>query len=362
MHHPIPGEEILTCIRKGIVIPASPLALDGRRRFDPRRQAALMRYYCAAGAGGVAVAVHTTQFAIRKPEFDLLEPVLATCAHALDAWSRTAMRPVVKIAGIVGRTPQALREAELAKSHGYHAGLLSLSAFRNDTVDEMIGHAKAVSEAIPLFGFYLQPSVGGRILPLVFWRQFVRIPNVVAIKIAPFNRYQTLDVVRAVAEENRENEIALYTGNDDSIIPDLITPYRFVIEGRVGTRCNVSLLRIRGGLLGQWAVGTKRAVELLAEIHALVESGADIPRSLLVRNVELTDVNAALFDAAHGFAGVIPGVHEILRRQGLLEGIWTLDPEEGLSPGQLEEINRVHHAYPHLFDDEFVREHLHEWL
>jgi hypothetical protein len=356
MPHPLPGEEILTCIRKGIVIPASPLALDGRRRFDPRRQTALMRYYCAAGAGGVAVAVHTTQFAIRKPEFGLLEPVLATCSHALDVWSRAAMRPVVKIAGIVGRTPQALHEAELAKSHGYHAGLLSLSAFGDDTVDEMIGHAKAVSEAIPLFGFYLQPSVGGRVLPIEFWRRFVRIPNVVAIKIAPFNRYQTLDVVRAVAEENREDEIALYTGNDDSIIPDLITPYRFTAGNRVKE------LRIRGGLLGQWAVGTKRAVELLAEIHALAESGADIPRSLLTRNIELTDVNAALFDAAHGFAGVIPGVHEILRRQGLLEGIWTLDPEEGLSPGQLEEINRVHHAYPHLFDDEFVREHLHEWL
>jgi hypothetical protein len=329
-----------------------------------------MRYYCAAGAGGVAVAVHTTQFAIRKPEFNitgspnyamhnsgcLFESVLSTCAEAIDICSRTAMRPVVKIAGIVGRTPQALREAELAVSYGYHAGLLSLSAFRDGTVDEMIDHANAVSEVIPLFGFYLQPSVGGRILPLVFWRQFVRIPNVVAIKIAPFNRYHTLDVVRAVAEECRENEIALYTGNDDAIILDLITPYRFA-DG-VGEK----VLRIRGGLLGQWAVGTKHAVELLDAIHLLMESGSDIPQSLLIRNVELTDINAALFDAAHQFAGVIPGVHEILCRQGLLEGTWTLDPEERLSPGQLEEIDRVYRAYPRLFDDEFVRDHAHEWL
>lgn len=353
---PVLPESILNIIRRGTVIPAVPLALDRNRRFDPRRQTALIRYYCAAGAGGAAVAVHTTQFEIRKSEFGLLEPVLRVCSEALDECCTLEGRPVVKIAGIVGKTAQAAGEAERAVSLGYHAGLLSFSAFRDGSVDEMIAHAKTIAEIIPLFGFYLQPSVGGRILPLSFWRRFVHIPNVTAIKIAPFNRYQTLDVVRAVAEEGREREITLYTGNDDNIIADLLTPYRFTVSGENKE------LRIRGGLLGQWAVGTKRAAELLAGIHAVTESGGDVPVEMLRRNIELTDVNAALFDAAHGFAGCIPGIHEILRRQGLLEGVWTLNPEERLSEGQLGEIDRVHRAYPHLFDDGFVREHLSEWL
>lgn len=356
MSFPMPTDSALRVIRAGTVIPASPLALDANRKFDPGRQTALMRYYCASDAGGIAIAVHTTQFEIRKPEFNLLEPVLRTCAEAIDDCSARSGRPIVRIAGLVGKTAQALREAELAAGLGYHAGLLSLSAFRNDTVEEMISHAKAVAGIMPIFGFYLQPSVGGRVLPLEFWRRFVRIPNVIAIKAAPFNRYQTLDVVRAVVEEGRADDITLYTGNDDNIIIDLLTPYRFSVESTKRT------VAIRGGLLGQWAVGTRRAVELLAEIHQITEQNGPVPREMLRRNIELTDCNAALFDAAHGFAGVIPGVHEILRRQGLLEGTWTLNPDERLSPGQLEEINRVHLAYPHLFDDEFIANHIAEWM
>jgi hypothetical protein len=353
---PILPEPIHSIIRRGTVIPASPLALNSSRKFDSRRQTALMRYYCHAGAGGAAVGVHTTQFEIRNPEVGLFEPVLRVCSEALDEYTLKFGRPVIKIAGIVGKTPQAVREAETALSLGYHAGLLSLSAFGSASISEMIDHAKEIAGLIPLFGFYLQPSVGGRVLPLEFWRKFVRIPNVVAIKIAPFNRYQTFDVIRAVAEEGRENDIALYTGNDDHIIADLFTPWAFTAYG------NRKILRIRGGLLGQWAVGTKQAVEMLAEIHDLIDSGSYIPPEILLRNVELTDANGALFDAAHQFRGVIPGVHEVLRRNGLFEGIWTLNPEEGLSEGQFEEIDRVLRSYPHLFDDEFIEENRDKWM
>lgn len=356
MQYPQPPAFIYDRILSGLVIPASPLAIDEHGRFDPRRQTALMRYYIAAGAGGVAVAVHTTQFAIRKPETGLLAPVLETCAAAIDDMSGKMHEPPVKIAGIVGRTAQAVREAGLAVSYGYHAGLLSLSAFHDATVDEMIAHAKEIARIIPLFGFYLQPSVGGRLLSHEFWRRFVRIPNVIAVKVAPFNRYQTIDVVRAVAEEGREREIALYTGNDDTIISDLLTPFRYTISGSEKT------LRIRGGLLGQWAVGTRRASEILTDIHSLEKSGRDIPGTLLRMNAELTDVNGALFDASNSFAGCIPGIHEILRRQGLLVTNRTLDPDEMLSPGQMEEIDRVHCSYPHLFDDDFILTHRDEWM
>ena len=356
MEFPVPDDNILKIIRKGVVIPASPLALNSQRKFDPVRQTALMRYYCNAGAGGIAVGVHTTQFEIRYPEINLFEPVLETCSKVIDEYVKKAKRPVVKIAGIVGETVQAVREAETAVRYRYHAGLLSLSAFKNSTVNDMLKHSETIASKIPVIGFYLQPAVGGRILPFEFWREFAKIKNVVAIKIAPFNRYQTLDVVRAVAEANRENDITLYTGNDDNIIIDLITPYKIHVNGAKKT------LRINGGLLGQWAVGTKRAVGLLEEIHTLISSEKDIPVEFLRRNIELTDVNAALFDAANNFAGVIPGVHEILRRQGLFEGIWTLNPDETLSKGQLEEIDRVHRTYPHLFDDDFIKENISEWF
>jgi dihydrodipicolinate synthase/N-acetylneuraminate lyase len=321
-------------LREGVVIPAHPLALTAERKLDERRQRALTRYYLAAGAGGVAVGVHTTQFEIR--DCGLLAPVLEL---AMEELSRAES---IRIAGIVGKTAQAVKEAELAARLRYHAGLLSLGAMASASVPELLEHARAVASVIPLFGFYLQPAVGGRILPYEFWRAFVEIDNVVAIKIAPFNRYQTIDVIRAVAESGRE--IALYTGNDDNILLDLLTPYRF----------GETTLRIVGGLLGHWAVWTRRAVELMEQLCGLNDS--------LTWAIEITDSNAAFFDAANGFRGCIAGIHEVLRRQGLLAGRWCLNPREDLSPGQMEEIDRVYRAYPHLNDDDFVRQHLDEWL
>ena len=332
-------------LRKGVVIPAHPLALTAGRKLDERRQRALTRYYLAAGAGGVAVGVHTTQFAIHDPQVGLYRPVLELAMEELRSGD------AIRVAGIVGATGQALTEAQLARDLGYHAGLVSLAALPHATEGQLLEHVRAIAEAIPVFGFYLQPAVGGRVLPFGFWRRLAEIENVVAIKIAPFNRYQTLDVVRAVADSGRAGEIALYTGNDDSIIIDLLTPYR------VGG----SVLRIKGGLLGHWAVWTRTAVAQLRQIQAEA-GGKTISREWLSLAQEITDVNAALFDAANGFHGCIAGIHEILRRQGLLEGRWCLDPREDLSPGQMEEIDRVRQAYPHLNDDAFVEEHLHEWL
>lgn len=328
-------------LRRGVVIPAHPLALDADRKLDERRQRALTRYYLAAGAGGVAVGVHTTQFEIRGPDVDLYHPVLGLAMEEL------RNSDAIRVAGIVGPTGQAVKEAELAARCGYHAGLLSLGALRQASVPELIVHARAVASIIPLFGFYLQPAVGGRALPYEFWRKFVEIENVVAIKIAPFNRYQTLDVVRALAESGRDGEIALYTGNDDSIVVDLLTQFRF----------GGQTLRIAGGLLGHWAVWTRRAVEMLERIHK-----EPAWPGWLTLAAEVTDANAALFDVAHNFAGSIAGIHEVLRRQGLLAGRWCLNSAEDLSPGQMEEIDRVSAAYPHLTDDDFVRGHLDEWL
>ena len=356
MSWPMPPDEVLAALRRGLVIPAHPLALTSERKLDEVHQRALTRYYLAAGAGGVAVGVHTTQFAIRGPSVNLYRPVLELAAEAVAEHERTARRMVMRVAGICGKTRQAISEAETAMELGYHAGLLSLTALPDSSTDELIAHCRSVAEVIPLFGFYLQPAVGGMILALDFWRRFVEIPNVVAIKIAPFNRYHTLDVVRAVAESGRETEIALYTGNDDSIVSDLLTPFRVVADGRPAT------VRIVGGLLGHWAVWTFRAAELLDEIHAVMETGAPAPQELLTRGAEITDCDAALFDPRHGFAGCIPGIHEVLARQGLLQGRWCLNPKEDLSPGQKEEIDRVIASYPHLTDDDFVAEHLDEWL
>ena len=330
---------------RGAVIPAHPLALTADRKLDERRQRALTRYYLAAGAGGVAVGVHTTQFAIHKPETGLYRPVLELAREELRA------SDAIRVAGVVGRTAQAVVEARLAADLGYHAALVSLAAMPQAGSAELLAHVRAVAEAIPVFGFYLQPAVGGRVLPFEFWRQFAEISGVVAIKIAPFNRYQTLDVVRAVAAAGRASEIALYTGNDDNILIDLVTPFR--VEGKV--------LRIRGGLLGHWAVWTQTAARLLHEIQSAPE-GEAVPREWLSRAQEITDANAAFFDAANGFRGCIAGIHEVLRRQGLLAGRWCLDPEEDLSTGQAEEIDRVYRAYPQWTDDAFVREHLEEWL
>jgi dihydrodipicolinate synthase/N-acetylneuraminate lyase len=342
-------------LNAGQVIPAHPLALDARRRLDERRQRALSRYYIAAGAGGLAVGVHTTQFAIRDPKIGLLEPVLQLAAEEMNRAEETGSAPLIRIAGVCGRTRQAEQEAALARSLGYHAGLLSLGAMKDENEENLITHCRAVSEALPLVGFYLQPAVGGRVLPYSFWRRFAQIENVVAIKIAPFNRYQTLDVVRAIAESGRD-DIALYTGNDDNIVVDLLTPFRFTIGGRTVER------RIVGGLLGHWSVWTHTAVALLNECKSLRISQGAIPPALLARAVEVTDTNAAFFDAANGFRGCIAGLHEVLRRQGLLQGVWCLDPQEGLSPGQSEEIDRVYRAYPHLHDDAFVAENRDAWL
>ncbi len=340
---------------RGVVIPASPLALNGERRFDERYQRAVWRYYSAAGAGGIAVGVHTTQFAIRDPKVGLFKPLLTLAQAVCDELDASRSEPLVRVAGICGRTDAALAEATFAAEHGFHTGLLNLSAMRDADDVQLADHCRAVSEVLPVFGFYLQASVGGRPLPYSFWRRFAEVENVVAIKIAAFNRYQTIDVVRALAEAGRD-DIALYTGNDDNILVDLLTPFRFVTGGRQVDR------RFVGGLLGHWAVWTRSAVELLAICRKAVAAGGTVSPDLLAANVAVTDMNAALFDVAHQFAGCIPGVHEILRRQGLLPGTWCLNPEEVLSPGQSEELDRVCQSYPHLTDDAFVEENRDEWL
>jgi hypothetical protein len=350
----LPPGWVLSALREGLVIPAHPLALTAARRLDERRQRALTRYYHAAGAGGIALAVHTTQFAIRDPNHNLFKRVLEIGAEAIAACDLRANTTTVRVAGTCGRTSQAVTEAAVARENGFHAGLVSLAALQNASDDDLVTHCTTVAREIPLFGFYLQPAVGGRVLSHSFWRRFAEIPNVVAIKIAPFNRYQTLDVIRAVADVGRANEIALYTGNDDNIVCDLLTEFSLPEAG--GTP-----VRIVGGLLGHWACWTKRAVELLDEVKRLLRSG-QIPANLLTLAAQVTDSNAALFDAANDFAGCVPGIHEVLRRQGLLEGTWCLDPNEILSPGQGLEIDRVCRHYPHLTDDEFVRGHLDEWL
>lgn len=356
MAKPMPSADVVDAVRSGQVIPAHPLALTEARKLDERRQRALTRYYCAAGAGGIAVGVHTTQFAIREPQHGLFQPVIELAADTVDAWAGDSPRPIVKIGGICGRTKQAAQEAALLAEAGYHAGLLSLAAFHADSVDGLIAHCETLSDILPLMGFYLQPAVGGRILPVSFWRRFAAIENVIAIKIAPFNRYQTLDVIRGAAESGRGEEVALYTGNDDNILVDLLTPYRVCVGKKR------FLLPIVGGLLGHWAVWTRQAVHLFEECRRTLHRAQGIPPNLLTRAAEVTDANAAFFDAANHFAGCIPGIQEVLRRQGLLENTHTLDPHEILSPGQKLEIDRVYAAYPHLNDDAFVAEHADEWL
>ncbi|MBS0664246.1 MAG: dihydrodipicolinate synthase family protein [Verrucomicrobia bacterium] len=339
---------------QGHVIPAQPLALDQHRRFSEKHQRAITRYYVASGVGGLAVGVHSTQFEIREPQHNLFRPVLELASRTIDEELASSPRPFIKISGLCGRTDQALREAELARSFGYHAGLLSLSAFKADTEDAMIEHCRKVASAIPIVGFYLQPAAGGRLLGYSFWRRFAEIPNVVAIKIAPFNRYQTIDVVRAVAESGRE-DIALYTGNDDSIVVDLFTPFTFDVAGRKVTR------RIVGGLLGHWGVWTRSAVQLLEEIKQARKSSS-LDAAWLDRAIAVTDMNAALFDSANGFKGCIPGILEILRRHGLVPSIHCLNPHEVLSPGQADELTRVSRAYPQLTDDAFIAAHRDRWL
>ncbi|MFD4194316.1 dihydrodipicolinate synthase family protein [Amycolatopsis thermoflava] len=339
-------------LREGCVIPAHPLAIDEARRLDERRQRGLTRYYLASGAGGVAVGVHTTQFEIRDPRWGLLRPVLELAADVVRA---EVGRPVLLVAGACGPTAQAVAEAELAAELGYHAVLLGPGGLDGYSEDELVDHTAAVAEVLPVIGFYLQPAVGGRPLSAGYWRAVAELPGVAAIKIAPFDRYATIDVVRSVCESSRRDEIALYTGNDDNILADLLTPFT------VGVRGERVHKRIVGGLLGQWAVWTRRAVELLDRVRAAGHDPGEL-RALLGLAPALTDANAAIFDAAHGFHGCVPGIHEVLRRQGLLAGRWCLDPAEQLSPGQADEIDRVSREYPELTDDEFVAEHIEDWL
>jgi dihydrodipicolinate synthase/N-acetylneuraminate lyase len=332
-------------LRQGIAIPAHPLALTKNRKLDERRQRALTRYYIAAGVGGLAIGVHTTQFAIRDPRHGLFKPVLELASEELQRYADRA-DPVVRIGGVCGETRQAMEEASLLADLRYNAALLSLASLKHANDEQLLQHCREVASIMPVIGFYLQPSVGGRVLSYSFWRQFAEIENVVAIKIAPFNRYQTLDVVRSVMAAGRD-DIALYTGNDDNIVADLVTTFRFDGVER----------RIVGGLLGHWSVWTKGAVEMLAKVQ-----GESSTSDVLRLGVEITDCNAAFFDSANGFRGCIAGLHEVLRRQGLFEGIWCLDETETLSAGQHEEIDRVYAAYPHLNDDLFVASHLDTWL
>lgn len=349
----IPAES-LAVLRRGSVIPAHLLALDANRQLDARRQRAMTRYYLDAGAGGVAVGVHSTQFAIR--EVGLYEPVLALAMQTAREWEPLGgRRPLFMIGGLAGRTQQAVREAGIARGLGYQAGLLSLAAMKGASEDELVAHCRAVAEVLPLVGFYLQPAVGGIHLPANFWRRFAQIDNVIAIKMAPFNRYRTLDVIRGLVAARAEERVTLYTGNDDHIVLDLLAPFTFMRDGKPVT------VRIKGGLLGHWSVWTKRAVELLERIHAAISGGAVTP-DLLALDAQVTDCNSALFDVAHDFHGCIAGCHEVLRRQGLLEGTWCLDRSEGLSPGQDSELDRVRSDYPHLVDDDFVARHRDRWL
>jgi dihydrodipicolinate synthase/N-acetylneuraminate lyase len=338
--------DVLALLRRGTVIPAHPLALDAGRRLDARRQRALTRYYLDAGSGGLAVGVHATQFAIR--EQGLYEPVLRLAAEEARAWTK---RPVLLVGGLSGKTGQAKKEAVIARGLGYHAGMLSLAPMKGASVDELVAHCAAVAAEIPLVGFYLQPAVGGIHLPAEFWRRFCEIENVIAVKIAPFNRYRTLDVVKGLVAARAEDRVTLYTGNDDHIVLDLLAP--FAVQ-RGGEEVRV---RIKGGLLGHWSVWTACAVQLLEKLQTAKPS-----EDLLALDSKITDANSAFFDVAHDFAGCIPGCHEVLRRQGLLEGTWCLDPKEVLSPGQAAEIDRVYAAYPEMNDDAFVRENLTRWL
>jgi dihydrodipicolinate synthase/N-acetylneuraminate lyase len=341
-------------LRNGVAIPAHPLALTASRLLDEKRQRALTRYYFDAGAGGVAVGVHTTQFAIRESNHGLFRPVLELAAETVRACCERQPRAFVMVAGLCGGTTQAVAEAEIALTYGYHVGLLSLGALAGATTKQLLAHCRAIADVIPLFGFYLQPAVGGRALDYAFWRELAEIPNLWAVKIAPFDRYKTIDVVRAIAEADR-NDVALYTGNDDSIVADLVSSFPVTVGGERRTRV------IDGGLLGQWAMWTQRAVDLLARTRAARDGGA-IEMDLLREGAALTDANGAIFDAANGFAGCIPGIHEVLRRQGLLAGTWCLDPRESLSLGQAQEIDRVCRAYPFLADDAFVSARLDTWL
>lgn len=347
------SKDIKELLFEGTVIPAHPLALDENRQLDEFHQRLLTRYYIGSGAGGMAVGVHTTQFEIREPAINLYEKVLSL---AVEEVNRIPLkRPFIKVAGICGTTDQAISEANIARNLGYDIGLLSINGLGSWTEEELLDRARAVSEHIPIFGFYLQPSVGGKVLTESFWKSFSEIPGVCAIKIAPFNRYQSLEVVRAVCQSSRNEDIAIYTGNDDNIVNDLLTTYEIETENGLVQK------EIVGGLLGHWAVWTNKAVQLLTDIKEVKKSGNSISRHWLTRNIQVTDSNATFFDAKNNFKGCIAGIHEVLRRQGLLQGIWCLNPSETLSAGQSLEIDRVYNEYFSLNDDAFVKENIEKW-
>lgn len=346
--------EIKKLLHQGTVIPAHPLALNDERKLDEIHQRLLTRYYMAAGAGGIAIGVHTTQFEIRDPKINLYEKVLSLAIEEVDLAKLN--RPFIKVAGVSGNTEQAINEAEICYKLGYDIVLVSTNGLANWSEDALLERARKIAEVMPIFGFYLQPAVGGRVLSFDFWKAFAEIENVHAIKMAPFNRYQTLEVVRAVCASSRCDEIALYTGNDDNIIADLLTTYEVKVNGKSVRK------DIVGGLLGHWAVWTQRAAQQLKNIHSLKKSGKVIPREILTKNIAVTDANAAFFDAANSFKGCIAGIHEVLKRQGLLKGNWCLNENEKLSEGQKEEIERVYSDYPDLNDDEFVQNNINDWM
>lgn len=347
-------KELLENFRKGTVVPATPLALDQNKKIDVKHQKALIRYYIDSGVGGIAIGVHSTQFEIR--EHGIFEELLKLVSDEIDSWSAKTNKKILKIAGVCGVTEQALYEANYALSVGYQATLVSLSALKGQSQATLIEHCRKIAEVMPVIGFYMQTSVGGVVLPFEFWKEFAQIPNVLGIKIAPFNRYRTFDVVRAICEAGKEKEITLYTGNDDNIVVDLLSEYR------IDTSMGVKNLRIKGGLLGHWCVWTQKAVELLSEIHQLIDSGKPIPQELLMRANQVTDSNDAFFDSKNSFAGCIAGLHEVLHRQGLMANILCLNDKEVLSQGQSDEITRVYKAYPHLHDDAFIKSNLDKWL
>ncbi len=347
-------EKALDRLHNGTVIPATPLALDNDRKLNEKGLRLLMNYYLNCGVGGIATAVHTTQFEMRKPEIGLLEPVLKIVSDEIDRYEKKNDTVIVKVAGVCGETAQAVKEAELAKQYGYDAVLLSPGGLNDRPESELIERTRAVAEVMPVIGFYLQTAVGGRVFSYDYWKQICAIDNVVAIKCASFNRYQTLEVVRAAALSERSDEIALYTGNDDNIVIDLLTRYRFKKNGKEVVKA------FEGGLLGHWSVWTKKAVELFDKIQS-EKNNAEISSELLTLAAQVTDTNSAFFDAANGFRGCIAGLHEVLRRQGLMENIFCLNPNETMSAGQLEEIDRVYNMYPHLNDDAFIAENLADW-
>lgn len=300
------------------------------------------------------MGVHTTQFAIRKK--GLYEPVLRLAVDTVS--DLRARRPIIKVAGVSGTPEQAVAEAQLAADLGYDLALVIPGGSK--TEDELLEKVRLVSSVIPVFGFYLQPAVGGMPLSFKFWRILSDIEGVAAIKIAPFDRYRTFDVMRGVLMSERCSEIALYTGNDDNIVADLFASLSAVVGGEKRE------VRFVGGLLGQWAVWTRRAVSTLAMVKRARKGGL-VPaemRELFEEAGEMTEANAVIFDATNDFKGSIAGIGEVLRRQGLTANSKTLESRDSLSPGQSREIEEmlIRHPSLHTEDDEMIRQRLDQWL